>query len=81
MLRRSRHAGRHRARPDRFGGCVEPINVGDGVIPSGAPIREMENSGYMGADTSSGRVARILCGRDVRSRTEAAALTHRSGLV
>jgi hypothetical protein len=41
----------------------------------------MENSGYMGACTSGVRVARILCGRDVRPRTEAGALPHSDGLV
>jgi DNA-binding NarL/FixJ family response regulator len=51
------------------------------LLADGRTNREIGQSLYMAEKTASVHVSRILSKLDVRSRTEAAALAHRVGLV
>ena len=51
------------------------------LLADGRTNREIGSALYMAEKTASVHVSRILSKLDVRSRTEAAALAHRVGLV
>ena len=51
------------------------------LLADGRTNREIGTALYMAEKTASVHVSRILSKLDVRSRTEAAALAHRVGLV
>jgi DNA-binding NarL/FixJ family response regulator len=51
------------------------------LLADGRTNREIGQTLYMAEKTASVHVSRILSKLDVRSRTEAAALAHRVGLV
>ena len=52
-----------------------------GLLAAGRTNREIGAALYMAEKTASVHVSRILSKLDVRSRTEAAAVAHRVGLV